>query len=188
MVVVSRSIHIEAPPGRVFALLADPAGRARLNPQAKVIRVELESGAPLRRGSVCHFRLQFADRIADYRTCVTEFVPGERIVTVSDSAVPFETRLEAEPEATGTRLTQTESFEPTEEMLSRTEPDSALRRAVSFAFRLFQALGAEEAQRLRERQEENLRRRLEENLDRWLSAIKRHLEGAPGAPVEDAGR
>jgi uncharacterized protein YndB with AHSA1/START domain len=178
MVVVSRSIHIKAPLERVFALLCDPAARSRLNPLANPIRAEVESHGPLGRGTVCHFRLQIGNRIVDYRTRITEFEPNWRIVSVSDSAIPFETRLEVYRENGGTRLTHTERFEPTDEMLAQVEPNGTLKRAVSLAYRLTRFLGAEEADRLRVRQEEMLGRRLEGNLEHWLTAIKQHLEGS----------
>jgi len=109
MLTVSRSIHIDAPVERVFALMADPLARSRLHPDAEPIRVEIEGGGPLRAGGVVHFRLQIGNRIADYRTRVRELDPARRIVSLSDSAVPFEVRIETEPEDRGTRLTQTET-------------------------------------------------------------------------------
>lgn len=182
MIVVSRGIHIEAPVERVFALISDPLARARLNPDVKPIRVEIESGAPLRFGSVCHFRLQVGERIADYRIRVTEFVPNRRIVSVSDSAVPFEVCLETDPEHGGTRLTQTERFEASEEMLDQAVADRATQRVLGFAYRLYLAFDTDAALRLKRREEEMLASNLETKLDRWLAAIKRHLESDGAAP------
>ena len=85
MVVVSRHIHIDAPVDRVFALMANPAARAALNPFVTPIRVETEDNQPLHVGSVCHLRLQTGNRIVDYRTHVREFEPNRCIVSVSDS-------------------------------------------------------------------------------------------------------
>jgi uncharacterized protein YndB with AHSA1/START domain len=182
MVVVSRSIRIEAPVERVFALVSDPAARSRLNPDARPIRVDIETGNPLARGSVCHFRLQIGKHIADYRTRVTEYVPNRRIVSVSDSAVPFEICIETEPESGGTRLTQTERFEASEEMLDQAVADRATQRVLGFAYRLYLAFDSDAALRLKLREEEMLARKLEEKLDRWLFAIKRHFEsGATSA-------
>ena len=48
MVVVSRSIQIQAPVARVFALMADPAAKAALHPLVQPIRVEIEDHGPLR--------------------------------------------------------------------------------------------------------------------------------------------
>jgi carbon monoxide dehydrogenase subunit G len=178
MVVVSRSIHINAPVEHVFALMSDPAARSRLNPDIQPIRVEIESGSPLCQDSVCHFRLQVSGRIADYRTRVTEFVPGLRIVSVSDSAVPFEVSIETEPENGGTRLTQTERFEASEDMLDLAVADRATQRVLGFAYRLYLAFDTDAALRLKLREEELLIRKLEARLDRWLAAIQRHLESS----------
>ena len=54
---------LRAPVERVFALMANPAMRARLNPDETPLTVEIENGAPLRRGSICHYRLQHGRRI-----------------------------------------------------------------------------------------------------------------------------
>jgi uncharacterized protein YndB with AHSA1/START domain len=176
MVVVSRSIHVEAPVERVFALMSDPAARARLNPNVQPIRVEIETDASLRLGSVVHFRLQVGERIADYRIRVTEFVPGRRIVSVSDSAVSFEVCIETEPENGGTLLTQTERFEANEEMLDQAVADRATQRVLGFIYRLYLAFDTDAALRLKQREEEMLSARLGQKLERWLAAIKRRLE------------
>jgi uncharacterized protein YndB with AHSA1/START domain len=182
MVVVSRSIHIAAPVERVFALMGDPAARSRLNPDVDPIRVEIETGAPLRLGSVCRFRLQVGERIADYRIRVTEFAPNRRIVSVSDSAVPFEVCIETEAENGGTRLTQTERFEASEEMLDRAVGDRATQRVLGFIYRLYLALDSDAALRLKQREEELLAGKLGQKLDRWLAAIKRHIESKADVP------
>lgn len=176
MVVVSRSVCINAPVERVFALVADPAARSALSPTAQPIRVEIEGGGPLGPGSICHFRLQAGNRILDYRTRVEEFEPMRRIVSVSDSAVPFRVRLETEPEAGGTRLTQTESFEPTDAQLEAALPRSPLNRVVQVAYRMLLWADLDAARRLREQQEEALVRALAPDMDRWLQAIKSRLE------------
>ncbi len=180
MVVVSRSIHIDAPVERVFALMANPAARARLNPGEAPLAVEIETGAPLRLGSVCHYRLQHGHRILDYRMRVHEFMPNRRILSTSDSAVPFEVRIETAPEGTGARLTQTESFEPSDAMLREALPDDASRDIVGVAERFFILIDPESALRLRRRQEEQLTKMLEHRMDDWLAAIKRYLEDAEG--------
>lgn len=178
MVVVSRSIHINAPVERVFALMADPAMRARLNPDEIPLTVEIENGAPLRRGSVCHYRLQHGRRILDYRMRVHEFMPNRRIFSTSDSAVPFEVRIETAPEGGGTRLTQTESFEANDAMLREALPDKASSNVVGLAQRLFSLIDPEAALTLRRRQEEQLTKILEDRMGDWLVAIKAYLEGA----------
>ncbi len=176
MVVVSRSVHIQAPVDRVFALMADPAARAALNPFVTPIRVETEDNQPLHVGSICHFRLQTGHRIVDYRTRVFEFEPNRCIASVSDSTVPFEIRLETRPEGGGTRLTQTETFEPTDEMLEQALPESDTNATLRLAYRVALFVDLEWARRFRRQQEEALTRRLETNMDRWLEAIRAHLE------------
>ena len=176
MVVVSRSIRIDAPTERVFALVSDPAARSELSPDTHPIRVEIEGGGPLKLGSVCHFRLQAGNRILDYHTHVEEFEPPRCIVSVSDSAVPFTIRIETEPDDRGTRLTQTETFEPTEAMLEEALPETGPNLLLRLAYRIMLFLDLDSARRLREQQEEALARTLEPNMERWLSAIKARLE------------
>jgi uncharacterized protein YndB with AHSA1/START domain len=176
MVVVSRSVHIAAPVERVFGFITDPAARSQLHPEARPIRVEVEGGGPLRANARTHFRLQLGHRIVDYHTQVREFVPNRRIVSVSDSAVPFQITLETIPENHGTRLTQTEEFEPTDEMLVQTLPRSLLRRIFGILEPVLPLFDADYAQRIRGEQEELLARQLEPKLQRWLEAIRQRLE------------
>ncbi len=174
---VSRNIHIAAPVERVFALMCDPAARARLNPQATPLRVEIEDDACLHEGSICHFRVQLDQRIVDYRTRVREFVPQRRIVSVSDTAVPFEVIIETAPENGGTRLTQSERFEPTEDMLlAAGNGDGAGTWLARRLHRILWWIDSDYALSERELQEQRLREKLEANLELWLEAIQKHLE------------
>ncbi|MBI3571466.1 MAG: SRPBCC family protein [Gammaproteobacteria bacterium] len=176
MVVVSHHIHIDTPVDRVFALMVNPAARAALNPFVTPIRIETEDHQPLHLGSVCHFRLQTGDRIVNYRTRVHEFEPNRCIVSVSDSAVAFEIRIETHPESNGTRLTHVESFEPSQEMLSelgKSERGCWLMRVLA---PLMAFIDTDYALRVRRRQEELLEQQLVANLERWLEAIRAHLE------------
>lgn len=171
---VSRDTHVAAPVERVFQLVTDPALRAELNPEATPLRVEAD--APLHVGSVCHYRLQFGAHIVDYRMRVTELQPNRRLVSVSeDSDVRFEVAIELRPEADGTRLLQTERFEPSTGMLEAALPqgDGTLPGHVEQAL-LF--LDEDRALSLRQRQEDALRAALEDKLDYWLSAIKAQVE------------
>lgn len=176
MVVVSRHIHINAPVDRVFSLMANPAARAALNPFVTPLRAETEDHQPLHLGSVCHFRLQTGNRIVDYRTRVREFEPDRRIVSVSDSAVPFEIRVETDPEGSGTRLTQVESFEPSQEMLRELGKSERGRWLMQMLAPLIAFIDTDYALRVRRRQEELLEQQLATNLERWLEAIRIHLE------------
>jgi uncharacterized protein YndB with AHSA1/START domain len=180
MITVSRSIHIDAPVERVFALMADPAARARLNPVTQPICVETEDGGALRAGSTIHFRLQSGHRIVDYRTRVYEFDPPRRIVSVSETAIPFRIEIETASEDGGARVTQTESFEPTAVMLAEMPSENEAGAIMRLAYRLALFLDLETARRFQRRQEELLEQKLGQNLERWLEAIKRRLEAKPG--------
>lgn len=181
MVIVSRSVRIDAPVERVFALMADPAARSRLNPVSRPIRAEIEDGGPLHAGSVCHFRMQVGNRIVDYHTRVQEFEQNRLIVSVSDTHIPFEIRIETTPADGGTLLTQTERFEPNDEMLRETLPDNLDTTVLRFAYGIALMLDAEWARRLRRQQEEVLEGVLGARLEQWLAAIKQALESAPQA-------
>lgn len=176
MLVVSRNIHIHAPVERVFALVADPVARSALAPHARPLRVEIDGGGPLRMGSVCHFRLQMDNRILDYRTRVREFSPNRRIVSVADTAVPFEILVETRPEDNGTLLAHTERFEPTEEMLHQALPSTPTNAVMEKICRWLPFLDPEYAVRVRQGREQLLEQRLGENLEQWLSRIKQRLE------------
>jgi hypothetical protein len=176
MVVVSGSIYIRAPVERAFALMCDPAARSRLQPDVKPLQVEIEGGGPLAVGRSCRFRLEIEGRIVDYRTRVTEFEPNRLLLTMSDSAVPFETRIETRPESDGTRLTQTERFEPTDEMLIETAESETSRNFLSWLEPILPLVDVDYARSVRKRQELELTHELEEKLGRWLLAVKRELE------------
>ena len=176
MVTVSRNVFINAPVERVFALMADPAARSALSPHARPLQVEIEGDKPLRQGSVCHFRLKLGDRIADYRTRVIEYSPNRLIATISDTPVPFQIRVETRPEGGGTRLTQTEEFDPTEDMLSETLPPAIKNRVMEKVYWLLPFLDVDYAARTRRDREDRLERQLGEKLERWLVAIRQHLE------------
>lgn len=174
---VSRNIQIAAPIERVFALMCDPEARARLNPLVMPLRVEIENDTSLHLGSVCHFRVRLGQQIIDYRTRVQEFVPLRRIVSVSDTAIPFEIVIETAPENGGTRLTQSERFEPTEAMLlAAGNGDGAGTRLGRLVQRTLSWIDSDYALSERERQEQRLQETLEANLAQWLDAIRHHLE------------
>lgn len=176
MVIVSRSVYIEAPVERVFAFMADPAARTQLNPQISAGSAAIEGGGPLEVGSICHFRLFVRGRPVEYRSRVHELEPLRRIVSLADAAVPFEVCIETEPEGSGTVLTQTERFEPTDAMLDDAIPDAGSNAVIKLAQRLYLFFDTDKALELRQQQEQFLAERLGANMDKWLTAIKHHLE------------
>jgi hypothetical protein len=176
MIVVSRSVHINAPVARIFALMANPLARARLNPHNELIGAEIEGGGALKLGSVCRFRLRADGHILDYRTVVCEYEPNRLIVSLSDSAIPFEVRIETEPANGGVRLTQTETFGPSDEMLRQALPDNNSNAILRAALSIYMFLDADAALKLRQRQEGMLTKILEKRMDAWLGSIKKHLE------------
>ena len=176
--IVSGSIHIDAPVEQVFRLVTNFAARARLNPAVIPIAVEIEGDGPLRPGAVCHFRLQAGQRIVDYRARITEFEANQRVVSVSDTAVPIEVVLETKPEDRGTRFTHSERFEPTEAMLMEAAPPDATQRFTAWLDGFMPFLDLDAAKHLHAQREALLRKKLEGNLDSWLVAIHQHLERA----------
>ena len=176
MITVSRNVYIKAPVERVFALMADPAARSALSPHAQPLKVEIEGNKPLRQGSVCHFRLKMDNHIADYRTRVCEFLPNQLITTISDTPVPFHIRMETRPEGRGTWLTQTEQFDPTEDMLGETLPPTLKNIVMEKICWLLPFLDLDYASRTRRDREDRLEQQLGEKLERWLVAIRQHLE------------
>lgn len=178
MITVSRQIFIEAPVERVFALMADPVARSALSPHAQPIQVGIEGGGPMQAGSVCHFRLQLDNRIADYRTRVSEFSPNRRIITISDTSVPFRISVETRREGAGTRLSQTEQFEPSEEMRQQALTPGLANTVMEKIYRLLPFLDPDYAARIRRGREDKLVELPGEKLEQWLAAIKRQLESA----------
>lgn len=177
--IVTCGIHIQAPVERVFAFITDFEARARLNPLVTPIRIEIESGGPLQAGAVCHFRLQSGNRVLDYRTHVTEFILNRKVVTVSNTAVPFELCLETVAEDGGTRYTHTELFDPSEAMLLEAAQRAGGNRFTQWLDGVLLFLDPDATDRQHARREALLRQQLEDNLRHWLAAIRQHLEVAP---------
>jgi hypothetical protein len=174
--IVSRRIDIRAPIGKVFALMCDPARRARLNPGITPIAVEFEGNGPVAAGTVCHFRLQTAAGIADYRSRVLTLVPGRQIVWCTDTAVPVEITLTVEQHPGYCRFTHAEAFEPSEAMLGTASPKGSRGRFLRWVAGLLPFLDLDAAERLQTQREQALAAKLGEGLERWLDAIRAELE------------
>lgn len=174
--IVQRSIDIRASVGEIFALMCDPARRARLNPAITLIRVEIEGGGPVAVGAVCHFRLQTSTGLADYRSRVLALTPNRQIVWRTDTAMPVEITLTVEERPAHCRFTHAEAFEPGEAMLHTAAPAGARGRFQQWIAGLLPFLDLDAAERLQNQREQALEIRLGEGLERWLEAIRAELE------------
>ncbi|MBI3028545.1 MAG: SRPBCC family protein [Candidatus Rokubacteria bacterium] len=174
---ISASVEIRADPGMVFALVSDLRRKAGLNPNVRVIRVELEGEEPVREGSVFYHRLQRGQRIFEYRSRCLCLVPPRLFESRAETDPPFEVRVAVEPTPDGCRLTQGETLEVSPALLDALEPASD-RRSMSGVLGLlaiFPGLGAVGSE-VRRGQRDRLARRLTVELQAWLDAIKAHLE------------
>lgn len=180
---VTAAVDIGAPPAAVFALVSDAATKAHLNPWTQVIRIEREDREPLGEGSVTFFRMQRGTRIFEYRMRCVRLEPSRLIESKAELPNLFRVRVEVEPTADGSRLTQSEECEVSPQMLDGL---SVTRRA-EHAWRLMKTLSfflpelAHEtfAVIFRERVD-SLRVKMERELGGWLLAIKQHLESRTG--------
>jgi len=173
----SASVEVRAAATRVFELVSDLRCKARLNPNIRVIRVELEGGGAVREGAVFSHRFQKGGRIVEYRSRCVRYAPPRLFESRGETEPPFEVRVTVEPTSSGCRLTQEETLEVTPEVMEAVEPSPgarSFRDAVGLLALLpnLRALGLE-VQRL---QRERVLRRLTEELRVWLEAIKVHME------------
>jgi carbon monoxide dehydrogenase subunit G len=103
---VSRAVHIEAPRERVFALVADPARIAELDPRIGGVRVERGDTGPRR------VHLEFAPgaggATAEIVADVTQYVAGRDFVMASPAGAPgpaFRLEVSCRDAGSGTDLT-----------------------------------------------------------------------------------
>ena len=175
----SASVLVRAEPAKVFALISDPRRKAALNPNVRVIRVDLESGEPVREGTVFYHRLQKGTRIFEYKSRCVRMVPPHLFESRSETDPPFAVGVTLEHTAEGCRLTQQETLEVTPELLDAIEPvwtEAPTFRDIVRLLPLFpgvRQLGSE----FRAHQREQLVRTLTGELQVWLDAIKANLEG-----------
>lgn len=178
----SASLQVRAPTAEVFTLVSDLRRKALLNPNIRVIRVELEGGEPVREGSVFYHRFQRGQRILEYRTRCMRCVPPRLFETRGLADSLFEVRVTVEPLPEGSRLTQEETVEVTSEVLDALDPAPVGGRTFGDVMKLLmlfpsaRPLGAE----LRAHQRERVARRLAGELESWLEAIRQHLEAGSG--------
>ena len=91
--ILSATVEIRAEPAEVFAVVSDLRRKALLNPNIKVIRVELEGEDPVREGSVFYHRFQRGTRILEYRSRCVRLVPPWLFESRSETDPPFEVRV-----------------------------------------------------------------------------------------------
>lgn len=176
----SASVWVSAEPAAVFSIVSDVRKKAALNPSVKVLHVEVESGEPIREGSIIYSRLQRGKRIVEYRSRCVRLDPPYVYEGRSESDPPFEVKVRVRPTQGGAWLTQEESVEVGRSVLDAMEPlsppERAFREVVSFFSFLpvVRPLLAE----LEGLQRRRLGARLTAELQEWLDAIKAHLESA----------
>ncbi|MES9938359.1 MAG: SRPBCC family protein [Sedimenticola sp.] len=176
MVTVRQTIHINAPVEGVFRLISDPSAKSELNPLVCPIRIELEDGRPLHQGSHCHYRLQSSNSIVDYFADIVRFEKNHLIESRVETDPPVRVVEELAPEAGGTRLTQTESFEVDDAILDSFSPPGLRSRVLGLAYMLAIWFDADVAKMYRAKRERLLQDKLSADLGRWLSNIKRFSE------------
>ena|GEM_PF-6236713 len=103
---VSRTVHIDAPSDRVFALVADPARIATLDPRVGGVHVERGASGPRR------VRLEFSSgakgATAEIVADVTRCVPGRDFALASPDGAPgpvFRLQISCRDADGGTDLT-----------------------------------------------------------------------------------
>lgn len=180
---VEATVEIGAPARAVFGLVSDPLTRARLNPFTQVIRIEREDAGPLREGSVTFMRLQKGRRIFEYRTRCVHLEPERVVECQAELPTLFRVRVEVEPVAGMTRLTQREECEITPEKLEDLPvPRRAERawRAIKLLSLMAPGLARETYALILHERADVLRVSMERELRGWLQAIKDHLESQGG--------
>jgi hypothetical protein len=163
---ISASVDVRGSASDVFGLVSDLRRKAPLNPNVRVIRVELEGEDPVREGSVFFHRFEKGGQVFEYRTRCVRMIPSVLFESRSCTDPPFDVRVTVEPIEGGCRLTQEETLEVPE----------AGSLGMLDVLPLFRDLGAA----VRDQQREGLRRTLTRELQAWLEAIKVEVEGSRG--------
>jgi len=182
-ITISASVQVRAGPEEVFALVSDPPRKVRLNPNVRVLRVELEGGGRVGEGAVFYHRLAKGTRLIEYRSRCVRYAPPRLFEIRGETDPPFEVRVTVEPIPEGCRLTQEERLEVTPSLLDALEPAEAEGRPFWEALGLLALFPGSRrlASELRVHQRDRLARRLTRELQAWLDAIKAHLEGGDAA-------
>lgn len=160
----------------MFALVADIARKAQLNPGTEVIRVEQETDGPVSEQTVFHLVLRHGAQIIDYRSRCVAFEAGHMMETVSFTKPSFSVRVTVEPDPNGARLTQEEWFDLKPPPRSRSSRQGLMGLLTNLAAGIFGG-PASPREALRQVDEAKIQAQLETRLARWLQAIKAHLEG-----------
>jgi hypothetical protein len=176
MVRFRKSVTIQADPDAVFALVADVARKAHLNPGTEVIRVEQETDGPVGKQTVFHFVLRHGVQIIDYRSRCVAFKAGRIMETVSFTEPSFSVRVTVEPGPDGACLTQEEWFDLKPPPRARAPRQGLVGLLTNLAVGIF-GEPASPRGALRQADEAKIQAQLETRLAQWLQAIKAHLEG-----------
>jgi hypothetical protein len=179
---IAESVEIAAPPAAVFTLVSDPAAKLRLNPFVEVIRVEREGEAG--EGAVTFLRFQKGHQFVEYRTRCVTCVPGRLLESEALLPTTMRVRVEVEPCAGGTRLTQREECEVTADMLEHllaTTREERGWRAMKLLHYVLPMVAREAFAMILQQRVESARKTMTLELHAWLLAIKHHLEGPAAA-------
>lgn len=178
----SATVWVRAEPERVFALVSDLRRKAALNPNIRVIRVELEGEEPIREGSVFYHRFQKGTRIFEYRSRCVRCIPPQLFESRGETAPPFEVKVTVEPAPDGCRLIQQEAVEVSPELLDVLEPSAGGQTWQDIVRLLALVPGVRQlGSELWHHQRERLVKTLTGELQAWLDAIKTHLENPHAA-------
>jgi hypothetical protein len=166
----------------VFALVSDLRRKAALNPNVEVLQIEVESGEPIRGGSIFYSRLRKGRRIIEYRSRCVRFEPPYAYEGRSETDQPFEVKVRVRPAKGGSWLTQEEGVEVSQSVLDAMEPLSAPERAFRDVVSVLSFLPVVRPllAELEGLQRRRLAARLTAELQAWLDAIKAYLETQPG--------
>ncbi len=173
------SIEINAPPERVFQFLSDIRSRMELSPSYKLLKFELLTPGPVRKGTRFKATIEAEGKIVEYISEVSGFTPPRKIVLKRvDGGLKLTLKLKRTSRGT-TLLTHDEEFElpqkltdipETEEKTSTGSILKDIAEAIKdLAFLLY---GHPEEVKAREQLIEKLRKDLRE----WLRRIKVTVE------------
>jgi len=174
---IEASIHINAPPAAVFALVSDLCRRARLNPNWVILGCEPLDGA-MRAGARYRFISRRGDTRTEHVSRVAVYEPPRRLVLRSEVHPGLEIELTVGAAPGGARLTHVETFDHLP--VAPAPPDerrsflATLRQWLMFEQEGYAEASAEEARAA-------LQAQIQREIHTWLAAIKQAIERAEDA-------